>query len=237
MRLSQLRLRPCVLYRGDNTATDLRLFRSAGFTLIELIVALILLSLIFLLLASGLQFGTDAWNSRQDAPSDSSEILIAQNLVRRILSEVRPVMIQANSANPRHVFFFGHRNSIRFVASLPKHLGVGGFYEVSIYQTGSPHGRVNMSWRLFRANSAIATQGRDVALIAGVNELQFSYFGSPGRDGSARWYDNWELLDHLPDLIRMRVALSDPDRSWPDLVVAPMVRSMSLVIAPDDAGQ
>jgi len=237
VRINQLALRLCVLCRGDKTDTSLRLFGSAGFTLIELIVALILLSLIFLLLASGLQFGTDAWNTRKDEPSDSSEILVAQNLLRRILSEVRPVMIEADPTHPRHVFFFGHRNSIRFVASLPKHLGVGGFYEVSIYQSGGSRSSVHLSWRLFRANgaaSAATTQGTDVVLISGVSELQFSYFGSPAKKGSVQWYDEWEQLDHLPDLIQTKIAFSDPDRRWPNLVVAPMVRSMSLVIDSKD---
>jgi prepilin-type N-terminal cleavage/methylation domain-containing protein len=205
---------------------DICFVRSAGFTLIELMVALILLSLVFLMLTSSLQFGTKVWSTRE---SDSSEILTAQDLLRRILSETRPVMIEADRSHARHVFFVGNENSIRFVASMPGHLGIGGFYEVLIYLTEGDPGRVEMSWRLFRAAEASSgLQYQHVALISRANQIQFAYFGSRGENESARWYNDWQDLDHLPGLIRMRVTFTDGDHVWPDLVVAPMVRSLDL---------
>src|ERR1700730_7169060 len=92
----------------------IRFARSAGFTLIELMVALILLSLVFLLITSSLQFGTNVWSAREEE-SDSSEVLTAQDFLRRVLSETRPVMIEADSSHARHVVFAGNENSIRFV--------------------------------------------------------------------------------------------------------------------------
>jgi hypothetical protein len=90
---------------------------------------------------------------------------------------------------------------------------------------------VELSWHLFRTTvSGPATQNRQVALISGVSQLQFAYFGYRGKNESARWYNDWQDLDHLPDLIRMRVALKDAKRIWPDLVAAPMVQSLNLII-------
>jgi prepilin-type N-terminal cleavage/methylation domain-containing protein len=206
---------------------------SAGFTLLELMVALVLLSLIFLLLTSGLQFGTNAWNAGEEEPSNSSEVVTAENFLRRILSETRPVIIEADSSHARHVFFIGKENSIRFVASVPGHLGIGGLYEVSIYFTEDEPGRIQMSWHLFRAtetSSQPENEDKQVTLGTGVNQIQFAYFGYRGQNETARWYSDWQALDHLPDLIRMRVAFTDAHRIWPDLMVVPMVRAMDPII-------
>ena len=214
--------------------------RNAGFTLIELLVALVLISLIFLLITSALQFGSNAWSTRNEEPSDSSEVLPVQSLLSHIFSEIRPVMVEADAVHARHVFFFGSENSIRFIAPVPKHLGVGGFYEVTIDKNEDSPSSVELSWRLFRttvAASGPAIQDRHVALISRVSKLQFAYFGYRGKNEPAQWYNDWQDSDHLPDLIRMRVAMSGSDRSWPDLVVAPMVRSLNLIIDPEHIDQ
>ena len=62
-----------------------------------------------------------------------------------------------------------------------------------------------------------------------VAQVQFAYFGSLGKNVSARWYNDWESLESLPDLIRMRVIFSEGNRAWPDLVVATVVRSLDLI--------
>ena len=56
----------------------------SGFTLIELMVVFILLSLTFLLLTSGLGVGTKIWEV-QKGSSDTSEVLTVQNFLRRML--------------------------------------------------------------------------------------------------------------------------------------------------------
>jgi prepilin-type N-terminal cleavage/methylation domain-containing protein len=131
----------------------MRLWRTPGFTLLELMVALILLSFVFLLLTSGLQFGTKLWSVGQEEPSNISEVVNVQQLLRRVLSGARPVMIEATPNERRHVLFAGNDGSIRFIAPMPAHLGVRGFYEVAIYLTESDESanRLEMSWRLYRA--------------------------------------------------------------------------------------
>jgi general secretion pathway protein J len=194
--------------------------RSAGFTLVELLIALVLLSFVFLLLASGLKFGTNVWSRQNKELSNNVEIHAAQDFLRRVLSEARPVMIEADPARARHVFFEGSNNSIRFIAPMPGHLGMGGFYELTIYlaegdQSGN---RIELSWR--------------ISLMSGVRELQFAYFGYRGQQNEpARWYNDWQGLQFIPSLIRVQTKLSEGD--WPDLVVAPMVQSIDLIIEPE----
>jgi general secretion pathway protein J len=210
--------------------------RALGFTLLELLVALVILSLVLLLLTGGLQIGTKVWSDRDQ--SKISEVLGVQQLLRRVISEARPVMIENTPTVRRHVFFSGSENSVRFVAPMPEHLGVGGFYEVNIYLTegGEAGNRVEMSWKLFRApegSSGPPVKEQRVILLEKVAELQFAYFGYRGLKEPARWYSDWEGLQSLPDLIRMRITYSEGNQAWPDLVVGTMVRSLTPIIEPE----
>jgi general secretion pathway protein J len=131
-------------------------------------------------------------------------------------------------------FFAGNENSIRFVTSIPGHLGIGGFYEVAIYLAeGEPGNRVELSWRLFRAaeaSSGPAIEEQHVVLISRVNQIQFAYFGYRVKNELARWYNDWQNMEKLPDLIRVRVTFSGSNHIWPDLIAAPMVQSLNLNI-------
>lgn len=208
---------------------------SRGFTLLELLVALLLVSLVFAMLASGLQVGTRAWNVVQDETTSTSEVVVVQELLRRVLGEVRPLMIEATRKTHRYVYFIGNPNSVRFIASVPEHLGVGGLYEVALYLTddGGSAKRLEMSWRLFAG--AEESKVRQVTLLDKVTRIQFSYFGRPLLLKPSQWHDDWQNWESLPDLIRMQVTLSGSKQVWPELVVGTHVRSLELVIDGDGA--
>jgi general secretion pathway protein J len=212
--------------------------RSAGFTLIELLVALILLSFVFLLLTSGLQLGTKVWSSRDEDKTDTSEILAVQDFLRGALSEIRPVMIEADQSHMRHVYFAGNENAIRFVASIPRHLGVGGLYEMTVHLAeGDASGnRIEVTWQLYRPTEKAdepTVAERRVVLIDKVAQIQFAYFGYQGQKEPARWYDSWQDLQYLPQLIRINVTFSQGGKYWPDFVVAPMARSLNISVEPE----
>jgi general secretion pathway protein J len=216
---------------------ETRFRRSAGFTLIELLAALVLLGLVFLLLTSGLQFGTNVWSGREKEVSGTAEVLTAQNFLRRVLSETRPVMVEADVSHIRHVFFIGDETSVRFVTSMPGHLGIGGFYEALLSQAESETGnRVEVAWRVFRPTDAAfapTDEDRHAVLVTGIKQLEFAYYGYPGKDQPTQWYSEWRDLDHLPDLIRMRVTFNDAEHTWPDLIVALPIRSLTPIIDPE----
>jgi general secretion pathway protein J len=201
--------------------------QSAGFTLIELLVALILLCLVFLLLLGSMQFGMKVWSSKDDELYDASEVLAVQNLLRRVLSEARPIIIKVDKSEKRRVFFEGTSNSIRFVATMTKQLGMGGFFEMVIYLTEGDQsgGRFEMSWRRYR--SGVSSEAID--LMKDVTEIDFNYFGSREKGQPAQWYSDWQDVQYLPDLIRVR--LSRGGQTWPELVVATRVRSANFIQA------
>jgi general secretion pathway protein J len=199
-----------------------------GFTLIELLVALVLMALMFLLLASGLRSGARIWGDKEQEASEASHVFVVENLLRRLLSEARPVMVRATKRTPLHVDFAGSRDSIRFIAPMLQHLGSGGFYEitVAIRQGASAQRRIEISWRPFPNTS----EEQHAVLFEGDVDVDFAFFGSRGAGESAQWHDDWRHQLQLPDLVLTRLTLGG--RRWPDLVVSPKVQSIHL-IAPE----
>lgn len=205
----------------------------SGFTLLELLVAMILLSLVMLMLTSALHFGMRLWDKTEN--DDSFEIIATQDFLRRVLSEARPVTPDLKvKARLQNVLFTGGNRSIRFVAPMPGYLGLGGLYELAIYQQGKDNAgnQIDLSWRPFRrtGNSFASSIGwQRMRLLGEVTDVRFAYLGSDGQ-----WHNSWQKARHLPKLIRMSVTLDTPDRPWPSLFVAPHVEAMSLVIDPRD---
>jgi general secretion pathway protein J len=150
----------------------------AGFSLVELLVALVLLSMVFLVLFNSLGLGLKIWNASEQELSGNTQALAARGFLRRVLSEARPVMTTLGAPNAQHrVFFLGTQDSIRFVAPMPSHLAVGGFYEIAIYaiEGGQTGNRLEMYWSLFRREnwpSKPLTEERRIELIAKVAEVE-----------------------------------------------------------------
>jgi hypothetical protein len=140
-------------------------------------------------------------------------------------------MIKVDNSDRRHVFFVGTNKSIRFVAPMTtKQLGMGGLFDIAVYLTEGDQSasRFEISWRPFRPVSSEAFDEKLVDLMQGVSEIDFNYFGSREKGQPARWYSDWQDLQYLPDLIRVRIKRGD--HTWPELVVATKVRSAILTL-------
>lgn len=196
-----------------------------GFTLVELLVSLVLLGLMFTLLASSLGFGTKIWSEHEHESSEASHVMVVENLLRRLISEARPVAVQATKDSPWHVNFAGDKNSIRFSAPMLERLATGGFYEITI-RVGEGAGSrktIEMSWGLPDQSK----EQMGAVLFEGNVDLEFEFFGSRQVGEPARWYSEWNDQRVLPKLILTRLKLGK--RRWPDLIVATKVQSIELI--------
>ncbi len=196
-----------------------------GFTLVELLVGLSLLSLISLLLFGGFRFGLRAWEVGDDRMAAANEIAMAQHLLRRQLAEAQPVIIGARLEGAP-TLFNGDAAGVTFVAPLPAHRGVGGFYVFSAAARDAPGGRqLLLRWRRFRADAADSSDfdpKDESVLVNGIASLAIEYYGPPTEAAPAGWLSRWDGALGLPQLLRLRVAFPPGDaRRWPEFVVSP----------------
>ena len=199
----------------------------AGFTLVELLVALTLLGLLSGLVFGGFRFGVRAWE-RVDAHVDhASEIQWAQAFLRRRLSEAAPVRPATKQRN-RPVLFEGTSTTLAFVTVLAVHGEVGGHSVLKLdLRRRDGAGALILGWapHRFDAEDLDVQELDERVLIDGVERVEFAYFGrADPEQARPGWRDEWRDAERLPRLVRIRLEFTKASRRhWPELVVAPMV--------------
>ena len=217
-----------------------------GFTLVELLIALAMISLITLLLFSGLRLGSRAWESIDAAAEQVGALRLAHGFLSRTLSQARFVttIIDGESV----VIFGGDAQHIEFTAPLSQHVGVSGLYVLSL--TLEDHGdfRALMltRWLLHpeildggdefppwvplgkdqamsmndlpsEMDAAGGAFGRTL-LLDHVDVFDIAYYGIRDEETDPDWHPDWFDQSSLPTKIRIR--LTTISRTWPDLVIA-----------------
>src|SRR5690242_3810902 len=97
-----------------------RTCRQDGYTLIELLVAMLLLGLVGLTITGGIQFGARVWEHSETNISDTEALDMTQGILREFLSVAVP-----NRAGG-FARFDGQSRNVSFYAPAPRALTGGG---------------------------------------------------------------------------------------------------------------
>ncbi|HEY5337641.1 MAG TPA: prepilin-type N-terminal cleavage/methylation domain-containing protein [Rhizomicrobium sp.] len=189
----------------------------AGFTLLELLVAMVLMGLLSVVLLGSTRFGMQVWARSEDAMAHANQVRRAETVLSADLTRAYPLFLGSGSSDS-HVDFDGAADGITFLA--PDDAMPGALDRVAIKTE-----TVEDSLAVVRTSrmelSTGAETGRAV-LLKHVAALNMSYFGSD-KDGTAPiWQKTWQDRTRLPSLIRVQIALADrPSNLWPDFTIAP----------------
>jgi general secretion pathway protein J len=201
---------------------------AAGFTLLELLVAITLLGLLMTALFGGLRLGARAWDVGAERAAAASRLQTAQQFIRMHLAEALPVFVLLPGGR-EIVAFQGTSEQMSFLGTLPDQVGPG-LYQFTLGQGEDPDGgrHLALAWRAFELDQDGTQVETEVLgrrdLMRNVTAVEIAYFGGQERDLRPIWREGWDEAIVLPTLVRLRVALIPGDRRvWPDLVVHPMV--------------
>jgi len=192
-----------------------------GFTLVELVVAMVLLATMLLLLYSGLNFAARSWDSGDAGGRRVADRRIGENFLRREISELFPMRFKDVTLR---FAFEGQKNHLAFVSSRPAGLGQGGLSLVALDVRDEGRGSRARNLVMRRAmpddeqkSFAPLDQAEATVLLAGVSEVSFDYFGAENDFTQPAWNDVWSWPARMPELIRVRVRTEDG--AQPELIV------------------
>jgi general secretion pathway protein J len=191
--------------------------RAGGFTLLETLVALVVLGLLVVGLTHGVSTGLGLWHAQSRRLGEAADLDAAERTLRNLLGGM-PTSPGGDTA-PGSVTFDGSSNRLAFVGNLPTGLGTTQLANIELELKGR---RLILSWTPHRHEVSDAPPPKPIEteLVGGVKRLELAYWGSTAPDQPAAWQEQWQG-PQLPDLIRVRLRFADGDRRhWPDLVVA-----------------
>ena len=198
----------------------------AGFTLVELLVAMALLALLSGLLVGGLHMSRGAVIGSEVATERLLRADAGFALIRRQLEAAEPMPLGVLFLPP--VAFAGDAQHIIFIAPPGAFLAPGGQQVTWLaVETAAGGARIVLGFRpLDRARDAWppaldAAGAQETVLIEGITHAEFSYFGQADPSHAPQWQQDWHDQTMLPTLIRL--AIAGGGRDWPDLVVTPRI--------------
>lgn len=208
--------------------------RQAGFTLIEMLLAISLLAMMMGMIYASLNVGIRAWDAGDSRVAEASNWRMVERFMRRELAQVFPTRWRG-VAQP-NIAFEGTATSLRYVSALNLDAALqngasgglqwaelalldGGVLQLNrqVFDTAAQDfsGLVSPSADAV-ANGALATP---VRLMDGVRGLEIAYFGADSDLAEPTWRDEWRDMQRLPALIRIQVSV-ERGRSVPPIVFA-----------------
>jgi general secretion pathway protein J len=194
--------------------------RAAGFTLIEVLVALGMFALLMAMLTEGVRLVMKSYETGTQQTERLSQLTVVHDVLRDQLSNAgRNVPGRAEELGP---VFIGAADHLEFVGSLPSHFAAGGLQVIFLGLSGKKAGERDLvvRWRPYedapidRVEAPLRGRDRDgeddaTMLLDHVAKVEFAYFGSPDPDRDPAWFDEWRVQDYGPSLVRLRLLFDD----------------------------
>ena len=182
--------------------------RAAGFTLLEMLVALVILGFLMAGLTGGVRLGVSAWDRQARAVAGHAELDAVDRALRRLVEAADP----GDRDHPAGVA--GDGSHLLLTTILPQAVG-GQEGETAVVVENR---RLLLRWRPRTpgARAGPPTPPQEAELLRDVSGVRFAYLGPGG------WQDVWDSADP-PSFVRVRILFGNADpaaRHWPDIVAA-----------------
>ena len=184
-----------------------------GFTLIELVVATALLGTMMVLMYSGLTFSLRGWDAGAANGQRIADRRIGENFLRRELSEIFPM--RWKDPMVLRLAFEGEAQRVRFVSSRPPDVTGGGLSLVGLeVEAGADSRDRSLVMRRAMPDDDAKDFGpldsaKGTVILAGVDSVAFSYFGSENDFTDPKWTDTWTYAGRVPQMVRMRIRTTE----------------------------
>ena len=184
-----------------------------GTTLLELLVALSLLALLSVYAIGAIRYlqNFDRVNALIEK---RSEIEAVRTHLRHAISSMRTVFLIRDGADPQ-LAFSGRNGELVFVTHADSRLEYGGLYLVRFALVADAVGRKDLATtrRAFRPRMDPVAPGNDaLVVLTAIEDLSFSYFGSPQEGVKPQWFADWPQGKVLPQAIRIEIGFAAGDQ-------------------------
>jgi hypothetical protein len=185
---------------------------SAGFTLLEALLAVLLLGLVLLLLDQGVQGGVRAVATLARGRPPQFDLSPVEQSLRRMIERMDPGRF------PEPPQIRGGPEALAFTTELPD--AATGALAIADIRLQAEAGALVLWWTPHGQGIPLGAPPapRRLVLLERVARLELAY--AP-RAASAAWQTVW-AEPRLPALIRLRLVPPEGTRAWPPIIVRPL---------------
>jgi len=186
--------------------------REAGFTLLEMMVALVVFGLVMAGIAQTFKFGLLAWRQGPVRTAEPENLAALDAALTRMIGQTLPGSMA------------GGADQLAFTTTLPPGAGLqeaGGPVPLADAAILMQNGALILRYRPHPAGIPLNPPPAPLieTLAEGVTGFDAAYLARKA-SGPPVWTQKWKA-GSLPLLVRLHIELAD-GRNWPDLIVAPV---------------
>lgn len=189
--------------------------RETGFTLIEIVLAMILVGLIMGIAVGGIRMSRKAAESGERRIEAINSIRVTQEFLRKQLARTLPLAFATDRREGKNFVFEGADDEITFVAPMPGYLSSGGPY---IQRLNIERGELRFFHRMLLSEDD--EEGEPVVLLDRIRRGRFEFRGIDEQGRLGKWDDEWKDASRTPMMVRLSLEFErNSGLSWPVLEV------------------
>jgi len=194
---------------------------SAGFTLVELLVAIMILTLLMTASMGAVRIASKSWAAGQQRADATEQMRAVADFLRRQFSQMPALTV--GEGDDERLAFVGAGEGVMFVTSAPQ-FSQGPGLMTYVLRGESVDGEMLLTLRSASfdpGNEEFVLPDRNerIVLAEDLDTIEFRYYGAPTEDDIVEWLDAWpEDAEFYPRAIYVRTSGEDEHRGWPDFV-------------------
>jgi general secretion pathway protein J len=192
-----------------------------GFTLVEVLVATALLSLVMLGLLTAMRSFAQSETRIDERIRIDDDLRVSERFLRSVMATVSPRPRSTPAGAAKEVDFVGGADAMRWIGVMPARHGAGGLYRFHLYAraaTADTPPALMLEFSPFVPGFEAPLDPATVnsrAMATGIGEVRFRY--QDDLESGEQWLAEWPHTDRLPRRIGLTAA---SDRlPWPEMIV------------------
>lgn len=187
---------------------------AAGFTLLEVLLATLLLASAIMVTAASIRGMERAQQRGASLLAESGQRGAVAHVLRARIAAAMPLPFDPD--DPERVIFVGTAERMEFTTHLPPYPTVSGpMRQLIEVQSGDGGQRICIANGDRRAGIPRCTADEQTTLVEGVGQIGFRYRGRDNQGHPGPWEPVWEQRERLPEWVEVRLQAPAGERAWP----------------------
>lgn len=194
--------------------------KASGFTLVEILVAMALMSVVMIALGAAMRTIAQTEGRVDQRLEQADEMRVATSFLSATLERISPRKNAAVTQVGSSLYLFaGAPNAVMWVGVMPARYGAGGryFFRLALENQG-PNRALVIRFAPWSASAAFPDWAVAESRVLVPNATRFGLEYADEDGVSVSWLQQWPHAQRLPSRIRM--SLQTPAGDWPFLTIA-----------------